>query len=242
MNTKSEKLHQAANKIKTHKALYHVITPISDEKLEQIKASGYFDKSKDALGGQSNGYYFFTTKTGVDNHIKTMQDSWYTSENKHPYIIECEINANDIKYPDWKLDYEAMQDFLFNMIYDAALRQSIKIDDIEITALENRKLSIIKNGKFSRIKSFTANEHSGLIEKVSDFLYKHNKEFKTSYDKLLSDVFFGNGSNQELYAVKTNTKQKITKITKIEKEPTAVQTQTNSQIDKFLSRYSRSRK
>ena len=96
-------------------------------------------------------------------------------------------------------------------------------------------MSILKKGRFSRIKSFCPSEHSGLVERASDFLYKHNKNFKKSYDDLMRNVFLGNGNNLELYAVKTQAKPKITKITQI--KPQEKPKTTVSQIDKFLARY-----
>ena len=239
MDNKILKLKQATAKVKKI-TLYHIITPIDDKEITQIKESGYFNPSTGALGGQSDGYYFFTTRVGAENHIKNMRDTWDISNNKNAYIVECEINMDDIKYPKWKLDYESMQDFLFEMIYNATKQQKIKVDNIEISS-ENKKLLINANGRFSRIDEFNANDHSGLIEIVSDYLYKHNAKFKQEYDKLLQNIFNDNDKNAELFAVKTTTKQKITKITKIENEPVAPTTQTKSQIDKFMSRYGKSR-
>jgi hypothetical protein len=58
----------------------------------------------------------------------------------------------------------------------------------------------------------------------------------------LKDVLSGNGDDKELYAIKTTQKQKISKMTKIEKEQQNTQTVTQSQIDKFLSRYGHGRR
>ena len=54
---------------------------------------------------------------------------------------------------------------------------------------------------------------------------------------LLHDAFVGNGENLELYAVKTEQKLKIINITKIENELPTQPAPSNSQINKFLSRY-----
>ena len=89
---------------------------------------------------------------------------------------------------------------------------------------------------YSRLSGFVPDKHSGLVEKIADYLYSHNARFKQQYDKLLTDVFLGYGDNQELFAVKASTPQKITKITKMETEP-PTPTISNSQINKFLSRY-----
>ena len=242
MNVKVEKMQKAINKMEQHKfVLYHIIGPISQQQLMNLQKQGCFDPSKNALGGQSDGYYFFTTNVGVQHHIENNKDAWGNDTDRNAYIVECEIDADTIKYPIWKLDYEAMQDFLFDMIYDAAHESLIKFDDVEIQYAEDRKLIVSYNGKFSRIKNFCANNHSGLIEKVSDFLYKNNTQFRKAYDKLLMDVFQGRGEHQELYAVKTLKAHKITKITKIEtKADKAVK--IDSQIDKFLSRYGRHRR
>lgn len=238
---KAIKLNDAENKLKLKNiTLYHIITPVNDADFNQIKQSGYFNPSKNALGGQSNGYYFFTTHQGALNHIQTMKDTWENSADKNAYLAECTINADDIKYPNWMLDYEAMQDFLFDIIFEAATKKNIKFENIEISTNDNRTLNISENGKFSRIKSFTANNHPGLVERVSDYLYKHDNNFKQEYDKLLMDAFLGNGEYQNLYAVKTKNKQKITRISKIEKEPT-VPKQQNSQINKFWERYGKPR-
>lgn len=241
MVTKAEKIQKAVSDIKHQElVIYHVISPIDKKTFAEIENRGYFEQSKGALGGQSDGYYFFTTNKGVNNHIETQKDVWEYSDDKDAYVVECKIDARSIKYPDWKLDYEATQDFFFDMIYEAASEKKIKFDSIEINAVDGKKLEISYNGKFSRIKNFCANDHSGLIEKTADFLYKHDENFKRSYDALLQDVFLGIGENQELYAVKTTTKPDIIKITKIEKE--TVKEQARSQIDKFLSRYSRNRR
>ena len=236
-NAKVEKMKNGIDNIKQRKiVLYHIISPISHQRFAQIKESGYFESSKNALGGQVDGYYFFTTKQGAEYHIKTNKATWEQDIKKHAYLVECEVNADDVKYPNWKLDYEATQDFLFDMIYNVALKHDIKFDGIEIKALDGKKLSVSYNGAFSRIKSFSPDKHTGMIEKIADFLYKTDKEFKSEYDKLLQDMLRGRGDNQELYAIKTVNKQKITKITEIENEPVTT-VPVNSQINKFLSRY-----
>ena len=241
MNTTIEKLKSATDKIKSKEIiLYHVITPIDDATFNQIKQSGYFNPSHNALGGQSNGYYFFTNRKAAEYHIETMQDTWENAPAKHAYLAECKINLADVKYPDWQLDYEAMQDFLFDMILDAAKNSTICFDDIKISASENKIMQLSVNGKFSRIKSFNASSHSGIVERISNFLYQSNKEFRRKYDDLLNEVFCGIGVNQNLYAVKTKTKHKITNLTKIEQTPNTT-IATNSQINKFLSRYGKKR-
>lgn len=240
MDNKTSKIKAASDNIKQIKiVLYHVLSPISDQDFAKIENSGYFDMSNGALGGQSNGYYFFTTRFGADYHVKNMRDSWDFSNNKHAYIVECEIDSATIKYPDWKLDYESTQDFLFDMIYDAAHEQPIRFDNIKIDAVDNKKLAITNNGVFSRISEFSPDIHSGLVEKTSDFLYNHNKTFRMKYDELLQNVFNGIGNNLELYAVKTTHKHKITKTEKIQDQPTNAQTVIHSQINKFWSRYGR---
>ena len=238
MTQKSEKIKTATQNIKSHKiVLYHILEPINQQQIQQIKANGYFEPSKSALGGQSNGYYFFTTHGGATHHIETNRDSWVYGDDKHAYIIECEIDLNDVKYPIWKLDYEAMQDFLFDMIVDSGRKQKIKFNNIEIGVTDDNKLTILENKKFSKIKSFSADKHSGLVEQIADFLYTHNSEFKNTYDKLLQDVFMGVGENLELYAVKTTQKQKITNITQLDDKPVNTPVKTMSQSDKFWARY-----
>ena len=239
MDTKTEKLQRGTEKLQRRQiVLYHVISPISQQQFAQIKKRVFFEPSKNALGGQSDGYYFFTTRKGAEYHIETNKDSWGQDVNKHAYLVECLVDAITVKYPDWKLDYEATQDFLFDMIYKVALKRAIKFDDIEIKALEGKKLSLSWKGAFSRIKSFSPDKHTGLVEKVADFLYKNDKEFKSEYDDLLQDVLLGNGDNQELYAIKTDKKLDIVKITEIENEPVNVEP-TSSPINKFLARYGR---
>ena len=127
------------------------------------------------------------------------------------------------------------------MILDAAKNSTICFDDIKISASENKIMQLSVNGKFSRIKSFIASKHSGIVERVSEFLYQNNKDFRRKYDDLLNEAFCGIGIYQNLYAVKTKTKHKITNITKIEKTPDTHIT-TSSQINKFLSRYGKKRR
>ncbi len=243
MNIKTIKFNDAIAKANKQKiVLYHILSPISEQEFNKIQQNGYFNPSKNALGGQSNGYYFFTTRVGAENHIKSNQNSWDFNDNKTAYIIESEIDLSDVKYPTWKLDTEAMQDFLFDMIYDAAKNKEIKINNLRITAGDKKTLNIFKNEKISRVKDFCANDHSGTVEQVSDFLYRNDKNFQQQYDKLLSDVFLGVGENLELYAVKTANKQKITNITKIENKTDAPAPNKNSQINKFMSRYGNRRR
>jgi hypothetical protein len=242
MSEKSEKIQKASQNIKQKKiVLYHVVEPIDSQKLAQIKTDGYFNMSHNALGGQSNGYYFFTTHVGATHHVETNKDSWDFGDNKHAYIFECEIDSNTVKYPTWKLDYEAMQDFLFDMIVDAARDTKIKFDGTEVATTDDGKLTILENNKFSKISAFSPDRHSGLVEKIADFLYKRNQKFKDAYDKLLNKVFSGIGDNPELYAVKTTTKHKITNITQLDDTPQRVPAQQNSQIDKFFARYGKRR-
>ena len=74
MTEKSEKFKNASKNARQQCiVLYHVIEPVNQEQLEQIKSSGYFNPSKSALGGQSNGYYFFTTHQGAKHHIESNQ-------------------------------------------------------------------------------------------------------------------------------------------------------------------------
>lgn len=240
MDEKKLIFQNATQKLASRKiTLYHLIAPINATDFERIKAAQSFNMSKNALGGQSDGYYFFTTRKGLDNHINTMRDTWDTSDNKHAYIVESNVILYDVKYPKWKLDYESMQDFLFDMIYNAALRKPININGIKAEALDNKRLSILHDGKFSKIKKFTPSIHSGLVETISDYLYKSDKIFQNEYDKLLMDVFMGNGEDIELYAVKTTDAPIITNITKIENQTTIPQTIQNSQISKFMARYGR---
>lgn len=241
MNTKATKIKQATNKLTSKKiTLYHIISPINEAAANAIKEAKYFNPSVNALGGQSNGYYFFTTLQGATNHIDTMKDTWPNTPGNNAFLIECEVNENDIHYPEWMLDYEAMQDYLFDMILEAANRKTIKFNNLEISTNKNKTLNISENEKFSRLKSFSPNYHSGLVEKISDFLYQHDKVFKQQYDTLLRDVFLGNGNNKNLYAVKTKTKQKITKMSKIDTEQ-PIQVVQQSQINKFMSRYGKRR-
>lgn len=169
-----------------------------------------------------------------------MQDTWGNDNNKNAYLAETEVDLSYVHYPTWKLDYEAMQDFLFDMIYDVARQSEIKFSGIKISATNNKFLTVTNNGVYSRLSGFVPDKHSGLVERIVDYLYSHNTGFKQKYDKLLNDVFLGRGDNQELFAVKTSMPQKITKITKLEIEP-ATPTVSNSQINKFLSRYGKRR-
>lgn len=242
MNTKTTKMQNAIDNMKSQMiTLYHVIKPIDEQNFEIINKTGYFNPSQNALGGQSDGYYFFTTKSGANHHIENMRDTWEKSPKLHAYIVETQINLNDVKYPTWKIDYEAMQDFMFDIIYDAVYGNDIKFDNIQINA-DNNKITINHDGKFERIKQFNANNHSGLVEKIADYLYKHNQKFKNAYDKLLIDMFDENAKNVELYAIKTTKKYKITKITKIDDEKPIVKTPTISQTDKFFARYGKTRR
>ena len=241
MSEIADKLKYATDKIKSKKiVLYHVFAPITDTEFNQIKQSGVIGVSKSTLGGQSNGAYFFTTRAGAQNHIKDMQDTWGNDSNKNAYLAETEIDLSSVHYPTWKLDYEAMQDFLFDMIYDVACQSEIKFSGIKIGATNNKILTVTNNGVYSRLSGFVPDKHSALVEKIADYLYSHNAGFKQQYDKLLTDVFLGYGDNQDLFAVKTSMPQKITKITKLEIEPSAP-TISNSQINKFLSRYGQRR-
>ncbi len=242
MDKKTTTMKNSTSKIKQRVVLYHIISPIDSKQFTEIQTSGYFKPSENALGGQSDGYYFFTTHQGAQYHIDSNKDMWKSGVDKNAYIVECEIDMDDVKYPIWKLDYEAMQDFLFDMIYNAALEQDIICEDIKITALDSKKLALSYKKKFSRISGFSADIHSGLVEKIADYLYKNNLNFRNAYDKLLKDVLSGNGDDKELYAIKTTQKQKISKMTKIEKEQQNIQTVTQSPIDKFLSRYGRGRR
>ena len=241
---KAEKFQSAQNKIEKseQRIVYHIIAPKYKEQIEEIKKD-YFKPSENALGGQSNGHYFFTNMIAVNHHINDTKEQWKLS-NKNIYLVECAVDSHTVKYPTWKLDYEAMQDFLFDMIYDAACEHPIKFENIEIKAENNHMLGLSVNGNFKRIREFTANYHSGIIEQIADHLYKNNTNFCNAYDKLLQDALFGRGDNQELYAIKTLTKPKIINIVPIETQShdTPNITQSGpSQIDKFRARYSKSK-
>ena len=160
MESKASKFIAATNNLKSKKiVLYHIIAPIDDKELSKIKENGYFNRSRGALGGQSDGYYFFTTYAGAQHHIETMRDTWENAPDKHAYIVECETDFKDLKYPTWKLDYEATQDFMFEMIYKVANKHDIQFGKIKIIA-DNEKLIIYNGDKFSKISEFNADRTS----------------------------------------------------------------------------------
>ena len=186
------------------------------------------------LGGQSNGFFFFTTRHGADNHAKFQQElkSLTTASTTNLYMTTAQIDNTDIKYPTWQLDYEATRDCFFELFLNYTAQKPIKFQDVIISA-NNKTLQIQDGKKFMRLREF-APEHSGLIEKVVAYLYTQNKTFQIEYNRLLQNVIMGNGDDTTGFAVKTTKCPPLLSCTKINNTIQPIQ---SSQIAKWFDRY-----
>lgn len=219
--------------------LYHLTKPMTPEQVA-IFAS---DLNKNItlpptmpLGNQSNGFFFFTTRDGVDNHIKFQQEkkSLTTASATNLYLTTAQIDLKDAKYPNWQLDYEATRDYFFDLFLKYFTATQSKFQGITISV--NKNTLQIQNGeKFMRLREFGA-EHSGLIEKLVQYLYLKDKNFQIEYNKLLQDIMTGKGDDTTGFAVKTT---KCPILLSCEKIENTIQPVQSSQIAKWFNRYSK---
>ena len=67
------------------------------EEIEEIKKNGLSSKSwRPCVGGQQEGFYFFTRKLFAKR--------WAMAGSAIGYLCEAQISEKEIKYPDWQLD------------------------------------------------------------------------------------------------------------------------------------------
>ena len=89
--------------------LYHH-SRASIEEIEEIKKHGLSSSSwRTCVGGQREGFYFFTRKLFAKR--------WAMSGSIIGYLCLAQIAKNDICYPDWQLDL-----FFNNSVIDKAAK------------------------------------------------------------------------------------------------------------------------
>lgn len=160
----------------------------------------------EGAGGQSDGFYIWNNKEKTVDYLKG-----YKCEN--PVICEIEVSANDIKYPDWQLDYEALgvipdrdeekQRTLRNKLaglfskhlpevpnYKDDLRQAEKGFEVRIIK-ENKWGTAIKvapNGSSSLIGLYEGNlSVSGCEQTLNDYMCKHSAGYRKEYNELMKE-------------------------------------------------------
>jgi hypothetical protein len=217
--------------------IYHLTKPMTEEQAA-IFASD-LNKNialppKMPLGDQSNGFFFFTTRQGADNHAKFQQEtkSLTTSSLLNLYLVTAQIETKDVKYPTWQLDYEATRDYFFELFFNRAKIKPIKFQDV-IVSTNNKTLQIQNGKKFMKLREFLP-EHSGLIEKIVAALYLTDKSFKNEYNQLLQKVLLDNEDDAIFFAIKTT---KCPNLLSCEKIANTIQPVQSSQIAKWFNRY-----
>jgi len=217
--------------------IYHLTKPMTAEQAADFSS----DLNKNIalppiapLGNQSNGFFFFTTRQGADNHAKFQQEtqSLTTSSTSNLYLITAQVDTKDIKYPTWQLDYEATRDYFFELFFNRASVNPIQFQDITIST-NNKTLQIQDGKKFMKLREF-APEHSGLIEKIVALLYLTDKSFQTEYNQLLQNIMLGRGDDTTAFAVKTT---KCPVLLSCEKIENTIQPVQSSQIAKWFNKY-----
>ena len=188
------------------------------------------------LGGQSNGFFFFTTYQAACNHAEFQQEtqSLTTQSDKNLYMITSNVDISDIKYPNWQLDYEATKDYFFEIFFNRANIVPIKFDDVIISVKDNT-LQIQDGKKFMKLRNFKP-EHSGLIEKIVAYLYNNESVFRQKYDELFTNIVNGQGDNFSIFAIKAKQCPTLNSCDKIENKIPPVNT---SQIKKWHAKYNR---
>ena len=230
---------QKSGKIKNMSkvTIYHLTKPMTAEQAAAFSS----DLNKNIklppitpLGNQSNGFFFFTTPQGADNHAKFQQEkqSLTTASTSNLYLTTAQVETKDVKYPTWQLDYEATRDYFFKLFFNRANVNPIKFQDITIST-NNKTLQIQDGKKFIKLREFTP-EHSGLIEKIVALLYLTDKNFKTEYNQLLQNVMLGLGDDTTALAVKTT---KCPTLLSCEKIDNTIQPVQSSQIAKWFNKY-----
>ena len=219
--------------------IYHLTKPMTADQANLFAA----DLNKNItlppiapLGNQSNGFFFFTTRQGADNHAKFQQElnSLNSASLTNLYMVSAQIDTKDVKYPTWQLDYEATRDYFFELFFNIASQQAIKFQDVVVST--NGKVLQIQDGtKIMKLRDYSP-EHSGFIERVVAYLYLKNKKFQDDYNKLLQNVMLGNGDDTVGFAVKTT---KCPKLVSFEKINNTIQPIQSTQIAKWFDRYRR---
>ncbi|MBQ1927976.1 MAG: hypothetical protein II179_02825, partial [Alphaproteobacteria bacterium] len=117
--------------------LYHLISqPMDAEQAVSygLKAENIMAK-RVPLGNQSGGAFFFTTQSGIENHSKEMQSQvgLNVESKKNLYMVTAKVDSDSIKYPQWQLDYEAMRDDIFDLIFARVNIAPIEFDNVNVS-------------------------------------------------------------------------------------------------------------
>ena len=226
----------------TKVVLRHLTAPLSEEQVLRIKQEQKLSDPKACLGGQEEGFFFFTTSEGIEAQKEFAFDTTVSEQGKHRYVAETEFDVSEITYSKWKLDTEATADILFSQIRKEVLKTPIAFDDIKVSS-NGVSLNIENGESFHKYKKVTGNE-SGIIEKITDKLYQTSSSFKAFYDDFLQKI--AKGQEGELdkgaYAIKTKDCPLIKSVRPITEEVKQVDMQqrgVSSRLAAFYKKYGR---
>ncbi|NCB49744.1 MAG: hypothetical protein EOM53_03605 [Alphaproteobacteria bacterium] len=213
---------------------------LSPKEAQSIRDTKTFSADRECLGGQSSGFYFFSTQEGIDSQMEFNETKVKGEAGTSRYILQAEVPVEDIKYPNWKLDTEAMKDPLFKMIFFQAKKQSFTFENITVDVQRN-KLSILKETSYNLYRSFTP-DMSGVVEKIADYLYETRPDFKKTYDTFLSAVAAGKETpfDKSTYALKSTKCPPIIKVEEYHSKPKELEASEPSRIDLFYKKYVKS--
>ena len=115
--------------------LRHLTAPLSEEQIGKIRQEQHLSAPKECLGGQEKGFFFFTTKEGIEAQKEFAFDYDTPERDKCRYIVHAEIDLSEIRYPNWKLDTEAFADTFFSIFKKETHHNPVIFDDIKIKFL-----------------------------------------------------------------------------------------------------------
>lgn len=218
--------------------LRHLTAPLSEEQIGKIRQEQHLSAPKECLGGQEKGFFFFTTKEGIEAQKEFAFDYDTPERDKCRYIVHAEIDLSEIRYPNWKLDTEALADTFFSIFKKETHHNPVIFDDIKMSS-NGLSLNIESGTSFHKYKKLTGNE-SGLTEKIADFLYQTRPDFKSFYDELLQKTANGEetDSDKGQYALKTKICPTITHIEPVLKKEPEKQVEV-SRLASFYKKYGR---
>lgn len=152
-------------------------------------------------GGQEQGFYVFESKKLAINHLYFLKNNKKRLSDQGGMIVGIKIKEEDLKYPDWQFDYEALADVspLLEKYAASVIKTLLQIETQTLKILSARKtprfgrfeVHYKQKGKLiQKMISPVDPGNTGFIgvwQKTFDALCNNNPSFKKDYDDLLLD-------------------------------------------------------
>ncbi len=196
--------------------LYHGFRRISD--VPEIDNGSIAYKGEGA-GGQGEGFYFFVNKEKTQSYLgeyyHSCADLNSHMTNLSAVIVQTEISADDMKYPDWQFDYEAVNNDEDSSVLSDGLKNlfvrylpevsDIKKDlgEVRVRASAEKLSEQVKSLVFADVQETPHKnvfrilvngrplyDKMGLLamdvmQKVNDYMCEHCPAYREEYNQLL---------------------------------------------------------